>query len=103
GAGGGGPPPFVKKVFRGARPPRPLSRRRVSPPSHIHSSCPPPCDQASARMNYRFDWSVLWTGQSGQWLLSGLITTLELSACAWILAVALGVLSGAMRTAPIRL
>ena len=28
-------------------------------------------------MNYKFDWSVLWTGQSGQWLLSGLITTLE--------------------------
>ena len=31
-------------------------------------------------MNYQFNWSVLWTGQSGQWLLSGLITTLELSA-----------------------
>ena len=53
-------------------------------------------------MNYRFDWSVLWTGQSGQWLLSGLITTLELSACAWVLAVALGILSGALRTVPFR-
>ena len=53
-------------------------------------------------MNYRFDWSVLWTGQSGQWLLSGLITTLELSACAWILAVVLGVVSGALRTVPLR-
>ena len=53
-------------------------------------------------MNYRFDWSVLWTGQSGQWLLSGLITTLELSACAWILAVVLGILSGALRTVPYR-
>ena len=31
-------------------------------------------------MNYQFKWSVLWTGESGQWLLSGLITTLELSA-----------------------
>ena len=51
-------------------------------------------------MNYRFDWSVLWTGQSGQWLLSGLITTLELSVCAWLLAVALGILSGALRTVP---
>ena len=30
-------------------------------------------------MNYQFKWSVLWTGESGQWLLSGLITTLELS------------------------
>jgi len=53
-------------------------------------------------MNYKFDWSVLWTGQSGQWLLSGLITTLELSACAWVLAVALGILSGALRTVPFR-
>lgn len=53
-------------------------------------------------MNYKFDWSVLWTGQSGQWLLSGLITTLELSACAWVLAVALGILSGALRTMPFR-
>jgi len=53
-------------------------------------------------MNYRFDWSVLWTGESGRWLLSGLITTLELSACAWILAVVLGILSGALRTVPFR-
>jgi len=53
-------------------------------------------------VNYKFDWSVLWTGQSGQWLLSGLITTLELSACAWVLAVALGILSGALRTMPFR-
>jgi His/Glu/Gln/Arg/opine family amino acid ABC transporter permease subunit len=53
-------------------------------------------------VNYTFDWSVLWTGQSGQWLLSGLITTLELSACAWVLAVALGIVSGALRTVPFR-
>jgi His/Glu/Gln/Arg/opine family amino acid ABC transporter permease subunit len=54
-------------------------------------------------MKYRFDWSVLWSGQSGQWLLSGLITTLELSAAAWLLAVALGILAGALRTVPFRL
>jgi His/Glu/Gln/Arg/opine family amino acid ABC transporter permease subunit len=41
---------------------------------------------------------VLWSGQSGGWLLQGLLTTLELSALAWILAVALGILSGALRT-----
>lgn len=51
-------------------------------------------------MSYQFNWSVLWTGQSGQWLLSGLITTLELSAAAWLLAVVLGILSGALRTVP---
>ena len=49
-------------------------------------------------MNYTFKWSVLWTGESGQWLLSGLIVTLELSALAWLLAVALGIVSGALRT-----
>ncbi len=53
-------------------------------------------------MNYTFKWSVLWSGQSGQWLLQGLVTTLELSAIAWVLAVALGILSGALRTVPFR-
>ncbi len=52
-------------------------------------------------MTYQFDWSVLWTGQSGQWLLQGLVTTLEISALAWLLAAALGILSGALRTAPL--
>ena len=54
-------------------------------------------------MSYRFDWSVLWSGQSGGWLLQGLATTLELSVLAWVLAAALGIVSGAMRTVPWRL
>src|SRR5215470_11618235 len=53
-------------------------------------------------MRYKFDWSVLWTGQSGEWLLSGLLITLELSALAWLLAVVLGVISGALRTVAFR-
>src|SRR5256886_2869671 len=53
-------------------------------------------------MNYAFKWSVLWSGQSGAWLLQGLITTLELSALAWLIAVALGILSGALRTVPFK-
>jgi len=53
-------------------------------------------------VNYRFNWSVLWSGQSGHWLLQGLLTTLEISALAWVLAVFLGILSGALRTAPFR-
>jgi His/Glu/Gln/Arg/opine family amino acid ABC transporter permease subunit len=52
---------------------------------------------------YEFNWSVLWTGQSGQWLLSGLILTLQLSAAAWLFAAVLGVVAGACRTAPWRL
>jgi polar amino acid transport system permease protein len=49
-------------------------------------------------VNYTFNWSVLWSGQSGAWLLQGLLTTLEISALAWLLAVALGILAGALRT-----
>jgi His/Glu/Gln/Arg/opine family amino acid ABC transporter permease subunit len=49
-------------------------------------------------MNYTFNWGVLWSGQSGGWLLQGLLTTLQLSALAWLLAAALGILSGALRT-----
>ena len=49
-------------------------------------------------MNYTFKWSVLWSGQSASWLLQGLLTTLELSILAWLLAVFLGILSGALRT-----
>ena len=49
-------------------------------------------------MNYTFKWSVLWSGQSASWLLQGLITTLELSALGWVLAVFLGILAGALRT-----
>ncbi len=45
---------------------------------------------------------MLWSGQSGYWLLEGLLTTLAISALAWILAVVLGILSGALRTVPWR-
>jgi His/Glu/Gln/Arg/opine family amino acid ABC transporter permease subunit len=51
-------------------------------------------------VSYDFDWSVLWTGQPGRWLLHGLLTTLEISALAWVLAVALGVVAGSLRTVP---
>ena len=56
-------------------------------------------------MHYQFNWSVLWSGQSASWLLQGVLTTLELSVLAWLLAVFLGILSGALRTvtfAPLR-
>jgi len=52
-------------------------------------------------MTYSFDWNVLWSGQSGLWLLQGLVTTIEISVIAWTLAVALGILSGALRTAAV--
>jgi His/Glu/Gln/Arg/opine family amino acid ABC transporter permease subunit len=53
-------------------------------------------------MNYHFDWTILWTGQSARWLLQGLATTLEISSLAWVLAVVLGIVSGALRTVSLR-
>jgi His/Glu/Gln/Arg/opine family amino acid ABC transporter permease subunit len=53
-------------------------------------------------VSYRFDWSVLWSGQTGSWLLQGVLVTIEISVLAWVLAVALGILSGALRTVPFR-
>jgi His/Glu/Gln/Arg/opine family amino acid ABC transporter permease subunit len=52
-------------------------------------------------MSYTFNWSILWNGQAGGWLLQGVITTVEMSFFAWWLAVALGILSGALRTVPL--
>jgi polar amino acid transport system permease protein len=52
-------------------------------------------------MKYNFDWSVLWTGQSGGWLVQGLLTTIEISVVACVLALALGIFSGALRTVAI--
>lgn len=49
---------------------------------------------------------MLWSGQSGYWLLQGVLTTLELSALAWLLAVCFGITAGALRTVrflPLRL
>src|SRR2546430_14074121 len=55
----------------------------------------------ASKMNYHFNWSVLWSGQSGAWLLQGHVTTVELSVLAWLLALILGVISGALRTVAI--
>jgi His/Glu/Gln/Arg/opine family amino acid ABC transporter permease subunit len=51
-------------------------------------------------VSYQFNWSVLWSGESGSWLLQGVLTTLGISVLAWVLAATLGILSGAMRTVP---
>lgn len=54
----------------------------------------------------QFNWSVLWSGQTGNWLLSGLLTTVEISFLGWWLALMLGIIAGALRTAslpPLRL
>jgi len=52
-------------------------------------------------MNYHFNWSVLWSGQSGGWLLQGVITTLEIFLLGLLIAVVLGIVAGALRSAPL--
>ncbi len=52
-------------------------------------------------MSYAFEWSILWSGQTGNWLLQGLLTTLEISFVGWLVALGLGTLAGALRTAPL--
>jgi His/Glu/Gln/Arg/opine family amino acid ABC transporter permease subunit len=57
-------------------------------------------------MSYQFDWAVLWSAQSRQWLIDGVATTLAISALAWLIALALGILAGALRSlkfAPLRM
>jgi His/Glu/Gln/Arg/opine family amino acid ABC transporter permease subunit len=57
-------------------------------------------------MTYQFDWSVLWGAQARQWLIHGVATTLAISTLAWVLALALGILAGALRSlkfAPLRM
>ncbi|HEX2226115.1 MAG TPA: amino acid ABC transporter permease [Candidatus Binatia bacterium] len=52
-------------------------------------------------MSYAFDWSVLWSGETGSWLLFGLAKTLQISVLSWFLALGLGILSGTLRTVPL--
>jgi len=53
-------------------------------------------------MQYDFQWSVLWTGGRGEWLLQGISATLRISALSWLIACALGILAEAPRTVPFR-
>jgi len=51
-------------------------------------------------IQYDFQWSVLWTGERGQWLVQGILTTVRLSLISWLIASTLGIVSGALRTVP---
>jgi len=51
-------------------------------------------------IQYDFQWSVLWTGEHGRWLVQGIWTTVRLSALGWVFAGLLGILVGALRTVP---
>jgi polar amino acid transport system permease protein len=48
-------------------------------------------------LTYTFDWSIITSGKYFDWLLSGLITTLKLSALSIVLAFGLGLIIAVMR------
>lgn len=48
-------------------------------------------------MNYKFNWTLIFSGEYGQWFLDGLSVTLQLSGLSIILALLLGTLLTVMR------
>jgi polar amino acid transport system permease protein len=53
-------------------------------------------------LKYQFDWSVITSGKYLEWLLSGLVVTLKISAVSIVLAFILGLVVAVMRLAPVR-
>jgi glutamate/aspartate transport system permease protein len=57
-------------------------------------------------VNYHWNWRIFWepapdgTGTYLDMLLSGLVVTIEVSLCAWLIALALGSVVGVLRTLP---
>jgi glutamate/aspartate transport system permease protein len=57
-------------------------------------------------VNYHWNWRVFWepapdgTGTYLDMLLSGLLVTIEVAICAWIIALAVGSVVGVLRTLP---
>ena len=49
-------------------------------------SPPSPPKKAFRVLNYTFDWSIIISGKYFDWLVSGLVTTLKLSAISIVLA-----------------
>lgn len=53
-------------------------------------------------LHYQFDWAIITSGKYFHWLLSGVITTIELSAVAIVLAFLLGLIIAVMRMSAFR-
>lgn len=54
-------------------------------------------------LSYKFDWSVVTSGQYHEWLVSGLIVTLKLSLAGIILSFLLGLIVAVMRMSRLKL
>ena len=49
-----------------------------------------------------FDWLLLFRAPYGERVLDAVLTTLELSLVSWVFALAIGIVAGLLREAPIR-
>jgi polar amino acid transport system permease protein len=54
-------------------------------------------------LNYQFDWSLVLTGEYGQWIVDGLIITLKISAISIVLALLLGTIVAVLRMSKVKL
>ena len=52
-------------------------------------------------LKYRFDWSVVLSGEYLGWLLDGLTLTLELAGAAWLLSFLLALVVAVLRLSPV--
>lgn len=53
-------------------------------------------------MNYKFDWELVLTGEYGEWIVEGLITTLKISAVSILLALLAGTIIAVFRMTKIK-
>ena len=53
-------------------------------------------------MAYQFDWNLVVSGQYGEWLASGLVTTLKISALSIVLSLLLGTVVCVMRLSRVK-
>ncbi|MFO7717238.1 MAG: amino acid ABC transporter permease [Thermodesulfobacteriota bacterium] len=53
-------------------------------------------------MNYEFDWTVVVSGEYSQWIIQGLITTLQISALSIVLSLAVGTIIAVFRLSKVK-
>jgi polar amino acid transport system permease protein len=53
-------------------------------------------------LNYKFDWELVLTGEYGEWIVEGLITTLKISAVSILLALLAGTIIAVFRMTKIK-
>ena len=51
-------------------------------------------------MGYEAQWSILWEMPYREWIIDGLLLTLEISLTSWVFALVIGILIGMMAEAP---